>query len=90
MFAHKKSSSRAREFPAQMANNEKNVSFDDVIMTMTLGGHHNAEMFSHNDVIKRNHFPRYCPFVWECTGHQWFTLIKGTLTQSFGVSLLSV
>ena len=25
----------------------------------------------HDNVIKREHFPRYWPFVWEFTGHRW-------------------
>ena len=32
----------------------------------------------HDDVIKRKHFPRYWPFVWEFTGHRWIPLTKAS------------
>ena len=32
----------------------------------------------HDDVIKWKHFPRYCPFVREFTGHRWIPLTKAS------------
>ena len=50
--------------------------------------HYLIQWVIHYDVIKWKHFPRYCPFVRESTGH-WGFPSQGPLTRSFHFFLWS-